>query len=84
VQRGKKDAIATFMRELPQIIRFGSLSDVCGREAGDERIIEATDHHRRASDDRPMELSYVWCITRQDGLVTHFRDHMNPLHLSAV
>ena len=79
-----RDAITNFMGQLPQLIRFGSLTDVRVREAGDELIIEATGHHRRTSDDTPIELSYVWFITRQDGQVTHFRDYMNPLPLSAA
>jgi uncharacterized protein len=78
-----RDAIAAYMRQLPKFTRFGSLSDVRVREAGDEIIIEATGHHRRIADDAPRELSYVWFITRRDGQVTHFRDYMNPLQLSA-
>jgi uncharacterized protein len=78
-----RDAIAAYMRQLPQRIRFGSLSDLRVREAGDELIIEATGHHRRIADDTPRDLSYVWFITLRDGKVTHFRDYMNPLQLSA-
>ena len=78
-----RDTIAAYMGQLPKLIRFGSLSDVRVREAGDEVIIEATGHHRRVSDDTPRELSYVWFITLRDGKVTHFRDYMNPLQLSA-
>ena len=77
-----RDAIAAYMRQLPERIRFGSLSDVRVRETGDELIIEATGHHRRISDDTPRDLSYVWFITLRDGQVTHFRDYMNPLQLS--
>ena len=78
-----RDVIAAYMRPLPERIRFGSFSDVRVREAGDELIIEATGHHRRIPDDTPMDLSYVWFITLRDGKVTHFRDYMNPLQLSA-
>ncbi len=48
-----RDAIAVYMRQLPALIRFGSLSDVRVREAGDEFIIEATGHHQRIPDDTP-------------------------------
>ena len=78
-----RDAIAAYMSRLPGRIRFGSLSDVRVRDAGDELIIEATGHHRRIPDDTPRDLSYVWFITQRDGKVTHFRDYMNPLQLSA-
>jgi uncharacterized protein len=79
-----RDAIAAYMNQLPQRIRFGSLSDVRVREAGDELIIEATGHHQRIPDGTPRVLSYVWFITLRDGKVTHFRDYMNPLQLSAL
>jgi len=77
-----RDAIAAYMRHLPRLMRFGSLSDVRVREIGDELIIEATGHHRRISDDTPRDLSYVWFITRREGQVAHFRDYMNPLQLT--
>ncbi len=79
-----RDAIAAYMRQLPGRIRFGSLSDVRVREAADEFIIEANGHHRRVSDDTPWDLSYIWFVTRRHGLVTHFRDYMNPLQLLAL
>ena len=63
-------------------LRFGPFSDVRVRDAGDETIVEANGHHQRISDDAPLVLSYVWFITRRDGLVTHFRDYMNPLQLA--
>jgi uncharacterized protein len=78
-----RDAIARYMGQLPSLIHFGTLSDVRVREAGDEVIIEATGHHRRVADGSQRDLSYVWFITRRDGQVTHFRDYMNPLQLSA-
>ena len=71
------------MRQLPELIRFGLLSDVRVREVGSELIIETTGHHRRITDDRLMDLSYVWFLTLLDGKVTHFRDYMNPLQLKA-
>ena len=77
------DVIAAYMRQLPELIRFGSLSDVRVREVGCELIIEATGHHRRIPDDTAMDLSYVWFLTLLDGKVTHFRDYMNPLQLRA-
>lgn len=78
-----RPAIASYMAQLPALIHFGSLSDVRAREVGNELIVEATGHHRRVSDDTTMELSYVWFITLHEGLVTHLRDYMNPLQLSA-
>jgi uncharacterized protein len=77
-----RDAIAAYMRQLPARIRFGSFSEVRVREAGNEVIIEATGHHQRVADGTPMDLSYVWFITREDGRVSRFRDYMNPLQLS--
>jgi len=77
-----RDAIAAYMSQLPSLIRFGALSNVRVREAGDELIIEATGHHRRVPDDAPFELSYVWFITLRDGKVARIRDYMNPLQLS--
>ena len=76
------EVIAAYMSQLPARIRFGSLSDVRVRKAGDELIIEATGHHRRIQDDTPRDLSYIWFITLDNGKVTHFRDYMNPLQLS--
>jgi len=64
------------------LLRFGPYSDVRVRDAGDETIVEANGNHERTSDDAPLLLSYVWFITRRDGLVTHFRDYMNPLQLA--
>ncbi len=51
-----RDVVTAYMRQLPQRIRFGPLSDVRVREAGDEVIIEATGHHRRVADDTPRDL----------------------------
>ncbi|XBS68771.1 nuclear transport factor 2 family protein [Acerihabitans sp. KWT182] len=79
-----RDMIAAYMRKLPEIIRFGSLSDIRVRETGNEVIIEATGHHHRLADNAPRELNYVWFITLREGLVTHFRDYMNPLQLSEM
>jgi uncharacterized protein len=79
-----RDTIAAYMRRIPERIRFGSLSDVRAREAGDELIIEATGHHRRIPDDTPRDLSYVWFITLRNNQITHFRDYMNPLQLPTL
>ena len=35
-----RDAIAAYMSRLPQVMRFGPLTDVRVREAGDELIVE--------------------------------------------
>jgi uncharacterized protein len=79
-----RDAIAAYMSRLPGLIQFGSLTDVRVREAGDELIVEATEHLRRVSDNEPRVLSYVWFITQRAGKVTNFRDYMNPLQLLAL
>ena len=76
-----REAIRDYMRQLPGFIRFGSLSDVLVREAGDEIIVEAIGHHHRVADGAPRDLRYVWFITRQNGEVTRIRDYMNPLQL---
>jgi ketosteroid isomerase-like protein len=72
-----REAIAAYMRRLPEHIRFGELDNVRVRESGDEVIIEATGHHRSIPDDTPMDLGYVWFITRRDGQVMHLRDYMS-------
>lgn len=64
-------------------LRFGRFDNVRVREAGDEVIIEGDGHHRRTADGTSVDISCVWFITRHDGHVTHFRDYMNPLTLSA-
>ncbi|MFD2418720.1 nuclear transport factor 2 family protein [Amycolatopsis pigmentata] len=64
-------------------LRFGSFDDVRVREIGDEIVIEGNGRHYRTDDGTPVEIGCVWFITRRDGQVTHFRDYMNPLPLSA-
>jgi len=77
-----RDAIAAYMSQLPSLIRFGALSDVRSREAGNELIVEATGHHQRIADSATKDLSYIWFITMGNGKVVRFRDYMNPLQLS--
>lgn len=78
------EEIAAYMRQLPSQIRFGPFSDIRVREAEDETIIEFTGHHRSIPDDAPRDLDYIFIITRRaDGKVTHIRDYMNPLQLTA-
>ena len=79
-----REAIKAYMRQLPVFISFGPLSDVRVRKADDELIIEAVGHHRRISDNKPCDLSYVWFITLRDRQVIRFRDYLNPLQLSAL
>lgn len=79
-----REAIRNYMINLPAMIRFGALRDICVREVGDELIIEATGHHHKVLDNAPIDLSYVWFISRHNGLVTHIRDYMNPLQLAAM
>lgn len=77
-------AIAAYMAQLPTLLRFGPVDDVGVRQAADETIVEAVGHHRRADDDRPVDLRYIWFITRRDGKVTHIRDYMNPDQLARL
>jgi ketosteroid isomerase-like protein len=82
-----REAIAARLREVFDAdrgrLRFGSFDNVRLRETGDEIIIEGDGHHFRVADGEPVEISCVWFITRQDGLVTYFRDYMNPRTLAA-
>jgi ketosteroid isomerase-like protein len=80
-----REAIAAYMSKLVNEgrFRFGSLSDIRSREAGDEIIVEAEGHHHLKADGAPVNLSYIWFITVRDGQVARFRDYMNPLQLSA-
>lgn len=79
-----RDEIAAYMRAMVNEgrLRFGPI-DARARETGDEIIVEAVGHHHRIADDSPLDLNYVWFITRRDGKITHFRDYMNPLQLAA-
>ena len=78
-----RDVIANYMSQLPSLIRFGSFTDIRAREAPGELIVEAIGHHHRIADNSPRDLSYVWFIEHRDGKVSHFRDYMNPLQLTA-
>lgn len=80
VLRGR-DEIAAYMAQLPGRLRFGPLSGVKVREAGDELIIEADGHHQRIAEDgteTPFDVRYVWFITHRDGQVSHFTDYSLP------
>src|ERR1700759_283584 len=46
-----REAIAAYMRRLPDNLRFGTLDVVSAREVGDELIIEADGHHQRLGED---------------------------------
>jgi ketosteroid isomerase-like protein len=80
-----RDAIAAYMTTIVigGPVRHLSYDDIRVREVGDETIIEAVGHKRRIADDTPLDIDYVWFLTVRDGLVTHFRDYMNPLQLMA-
>ncbi|AEW92868.1 MULTISPECIES: nuclear transport factor 2 family protein [Streptomycetaceae] len=86
VRLENRQEIEAFMRGLLDggLLRYGSLTEVRAYEAGDELIVEAVARHHRSTDGSPVDLSYVWFITRQDGQVTRFRDYMNPLEISAI
>jgi ketosteroid isomerase-like protein len=79
-----REAIAAYVSQVVNKgrLRFGTFSNICVRETGDEIIVEADGNHQRICDDTPVVLSYVWFITRRDGRVTHFRDYVNPMQLS--
>jgi ketosteroid isomerase-like protein len=72
-----KEAMRAYMTALSGHLRFGALSDVRVREAGDATVIEAEGHHWDA-DGVPFDLRYVWIITRRGGLVARLRDYMGP------
>lgn len=74
--------IAVHMKQMSNLVRFGSFDDMTVRDTGTELIIEATGHHHSLPDEIPFELHYVWFIAYQNGLITQFRDYMNPLQLS--
>lgn len=74
-----RDQIAAYMGRLPSLIRFGTISILSVREAGDELIVEARGSHHRLPDNEAFDLGYVWFITRIDGKVTRFRDYMSAI-----
>ncbi len=81
-----REGIATFMRGLldgGQLL-YGSLTEVRAYETGDDLIVEAVARHHRSADGSPIDLRYIWFVTRRDGYVTRFRDYMNPLEISAI
>jgi uncharacterized protein len=75
-----RDEIAAYMSQVSGRLRFGALTAVKVREAGDELIIEADGHHRRTEGgaEVPFDVRYVWFITVRDGRVTHFTDYTLP------
>jgi uncharacterized protein len=75
-----RDEIAAYMSQVSGRLRFGALTGIKVREAGDEVIIEADGHHRRieAGAEAPFDVRYVWFITVHDGQVTHFTDYSLP------
>jgi uncharacterized protein len=79
-----RDAIANYMREIFSAIRFGPLTDVHVLECGEETVIEATGHPKRLSDGTTGTLGFIWVISRREGLVTLYRDYMNPLQLGEL
>ncbi|MDX3853083.1 nuclear transport factor 2 family protein [Streptomyces sp. AK02-01A] len=81
-----REEIGTFMRGLLDggRLRYGSLTEVRAYETQDDLIVEAVARHHRSADGSPLDLSYIWFVTRQDGQVSRFRDYMNPLEISAI
>jgi ketosteroid isomerase-like protein len=75
-----RDEIAAYMSQIPGRLRFGTLTGLKVREAGDEVIVEADGHHRRIEGgaEVPFDVRYVWFITVRDGQVTHFTDYTLP------
>src|ERR1700684_520645 len=63
-----RDEIADYMTAMLANGRFhfGTLDNVRVHEAGDETIVEADGHHRRKTDGAPVDLSYIWFITRRN------------------
>lgn len=72
-------AIAAYMRQLPQLIRFGKINIIAAREAENELIVEASARHYRLPDEAPFDLGYVWFITYDGEKVSRMRDYMSPL-----
>ncbi len=86
VRLTNREEIATFMRGLLDAgrLRYGSFTEVRAYETGEDLIVEAVARHHRSADGSPVDLSYIWFVTRQDGHVTRFRDYMNPLEISSI
>jgi uncharacterized protein len=76
-----RDEIGAYMSQISGRLRFGALTGITVRQAGDEIIIEADGHHRRIEEgaEVPFEVRYVWFITVRDGQVTHFTDYTLPV-----
>jgi len=75
-----RDEIAAYMSQISGRLRFGTLTGIKVREAGDEVIIEADGHHRRIGEgaEAPFDVRYVWFITVRDSRVTYFTDYTLP------
>ncbi|WP_037861451.1 nuclear transport factor 2 family protein [Streptomyces sp. NRRL S-340] len=86
VRLTSREEIGAFMRGLLDDgrLRYGRLTEVRAYETGDDLIVEAVARHHRSADGSPIDLSYIWFVTRRDGYVTRFRDYMNPLEISAI
>ena len=77
-----KAAIGEYMKHLPEMVKFASFDDVRVHEARKDLLsVELQGRGRLVADGAPFHMSYVWFITFRDGLVSHFRDYMNPLEL---
>lgn len=79
-----RDEIAAYLGQVSGRLRFGPLTGIKVREAGDEVIIEAYGHHKRieAGTETPFDVRYIWFITMRDGRVTHFTDYTLPGQLA--
>ncbi|MEH0108756.1 nuclear transport factor 2 family protein [Tersicoccus sp. MR15.9] len=73
-----KTAIRRYMAAMGGSVRFGSLDHIRVDDRGEELLVEAEGHHTDAVTGEPFDLSYLWIITRRDGLVTRMRDYMSP------
>ena len=79
-----KAQIQAYMQQLPQLLKFGEITDIRVRETGDEIIAEAVGHHTRLPGGQPLIINYVWFIILKQGKVSSFTDYMNPLQLTGL
>lgn len=75
-----RDEIAAYLSQISGRLRFGPLTGIKVREAGDEVIIEAYGHHKRIEQgaETPFDVRHIWFITIRDSQVTHFTDYTLP------